>query len=310
MLKKLRTLFFFLFCLQFAQAQSFTDGLMMPKNSMCVGFNFGQEKFSSYWEGTLLRSGPMGNQTISTANFFANYGIKNNLNFLVNVAYMANSADHTPIAGMSGLQDIMLGLKYQIKITKNFNAILIAGGSLPLTNYVAAYPFAIGNQCKTAFGKLMLQYYDEKKGLDFSIQSGYTLRSNIKIDAPDYYTDVFVNSNEVAIPDAMQHQIRGGYCTYRFIFEGVGTIYQTLGGFDMRRQDLPFPSNKQESTRLGVFSAYRIKSLADVQLAGSLMYAVNGRNSGQSLTYIVGLFKNFGFTKQAAESCKAADHKM
>lgn len=297
-------------CLHFAHAQSFTDGLMMPKNSACAGFNFGQEKFSSYWEGTLLRLSPMGNQIISTTNLFANYGIKNNLNVLVNVAYMANSADNTPIAGMSGFQDITLGLKYQLPLAKNFNAIFVAGGTLPLTNYVSAYPFAIGNQCKTAFAKLMLQYYDVEEGLDFSVQSGYTLRSNIKIDAPDYYTDVFVNSNEVVIPDALQHQVRGGYCTYRFIFEVVGTLYQTLGGFDMRRQDLPFPSNKQESTRLGVFSAYRVKQLGNIQLTGSVMYALNGRNTGQSLTYSFGLFQNFGFTKVAAESCKAREHTM
>lgn len=299
-----------MFCLQFANAQSFTDGLMMPKNMVCAGFNFGQEKFSSYWEGTLLRLSPMGNQTVSTTNLFANVGIKNNFNFLVNVAYMANSADHTPNSGMSGFQDITLGLKYQLPLAKNFNAIFVAGGSLPLTNYVAAYPFAIGNQCKTAFGKLMLQYYEAESGLDFSVQSGYTLRSNIKIDAPDYYTDVFVNSNQVSVPDAMQYQVRGGYCTYRFIFEVVGTLNQTLGGFDMRRQDLSFPSNKQESTRLGVFSAYRVKQIGNIQFTGSVMYAVNGRNTGQSITYSFGLFENFGLTKAASQACKAGDHKM
>ena len=310
MFKKLTTLFIILFSLQAAQAQSFTDGLMMPKNSLCAGVSFGQEKFGKYWEGTLLRESPVGNQTISSTNFFGNYGIVKNLNVLANVAYMANSADNTPISGMSGLQDITLGLKYQMPIVKNFNAIFVAGGSFPLTNYVAAYPFAIGNQCKTAFGKLMLQYHNVEKGWDFSVQSGYTLRSNIKIDAVDYYTDQFVNSNQVAIPDVMQHQVRGGYCTYRFILEAVGTLYQTLGGFDMRRQDMPFPSNKQESTRVGLFSAYRIKPLADVQVMGSVMYAVAGRNTGQSITYSFGLFKNFGFTKEAVQACRASEHKM
>ncbi len=309
MFKKIYIGLILFFCIQNLVAQSFTDGLMMPKNAVCAGFAFGQEKFGSYWEGTLLRTSPVGNQTISSTNFFANVGIKKNFNALVNVAYMANTADKTAIAGMSGLQDITLGLKYKLPIKGNVSAIFVGGGTLPLTNYVAAYPFAIGNQCKTAFGKLMLQYFDEVKGWDFSIQSGYTLRSNIKIDAPDYYTDQFVSSNEVSIPDALQHQIRGGYCTYRFILEAVGTQFQTLGGFDIRRQDMPFPSNKQESTRVGVFSAYRIKSLADVQVMGSIMYAVAGRNTGQSLTYSFGLFKNFGFTKEAMQSCKAADHQ-
>ena len=65
-----------------------------------------------------------------------------------------------------------------------------------------------------------------------------------------------------------------------------------------------------ESTRVGFFTAYRIKPLADVQVMGSMMYAVAGRNTGQSLTYSFGIFKNFGFTKEAAQSCRPSEHTM
>ena len=53
-------------------------------------------------------------------------------------------------------------------------------------------------------------HYLNDAGITATAFGTYTLRSNIKIDATNYYTDKNVNSNEVAVPNVVQVGGRAG----------------------------------------------------------------------------------------------------
>ena len=60
-MKRLYLFIFSLFAIS-ANAQSLTDGLMMPKGNFCTGFMYTYDQWKNYWEGGLKRD----NQNIGT----------------------------------------------------------------------------------------------------------------------------------------------------------------------------------------------------------------------------------------------------
>ena len=283
------------------KAQTLTDGIYMPKQNFCGGIMLMQDKFDNYWEGTTKRNNPnMGTMTMKGIGVMANYGILDNLNIIASLPYMQTKASAGVMSGMSGFQDVTLALKYRMVKVNNLSANVIVGGSLPTTNYVAAFPLAIGNQCKTAFGRILLHFLNEN-GWTATAQSTYTLRSNIKIDATNYYTDKNIFSNEVAVPNTANMSLRGGYYTYRVAAEAFIERNNTLGGFDIRRNDMMFPSNKMVSNRIGFTGFYRVKPLRDLQIVANMAYILSGRNVGQATSMGLGFMMNFDFHKKTEE---------
>lgn len=281
-----------------ATAQTLTDGIFMPKKFLCGGFSYGKDKFNEYWEGTKLRSNAnMGNMSMQAVAIMANYGITDKLNVIAMAPYVKTKADAGVMAPMSGVQDLTLALKYNALKIKDFDFIAIAGTSLPLTNYVAAYPLAIGTQSKTVFGRGMVHFLNEK-GWTFNAQATYILRSNIEIDATNYYTDRNVYSNEVRMDDVFQAGLRAGYYSFRWAAEATFDQSKVLGGFDIRRNDMMFPANKQEMTRIGFMGSYRIKPLKDLQIVANVAYTLSGRNVGKALSTGVGAFMVLNFNKK------------
>jgi hypothetical protein len=285
-----------------ARSQSLTDGIMMDKKYLCAGVLYNHDSWKEYWEGTLLRSnGNIGTFTTQSTVLMANYGVITNLNAIVMLPYVWTSASAGTITGQHGLQDLTLGLKYKAWETGlaggKFSVQVVGGGSFPLTNYVAdLQPFSIGLHSSTLFGRGIL-HFGGANNLSLNLSGTYWLRSNIKLDRTSYYTDHLIYSNEVSMPDAAQVAFRGGYYSYRWQAELLAESNMTLGGFDIRRQDMPFPSNNMDATRVGATVAYRVPFLADLQVMGTAMQTIAGRNMGKSLTWTVGVTKFFGFGK-------------
>jgi hypothetical protein len=283
------------------KAQSLNDGIYMPKQSFCGGVMLMQDQFDNYWEGTTKRNNlNMGTMTMKGLGVMATYGLADNLNIVATAPYLQTKASAGVMSGMSGLQDLTLGLKYKLMKINNLSANLIVGGSIPTTNYVAAFPLAIGNQSKTAFGRIMLHYLNEK-GLTATLQSTSTYRSNIKIDATNYYTDRNIFSNEVAMPNTANVSFRGGYYTHRVAAEAFIERNNTLGGFDIRRNDLMFPSNKMVSTRIGFTGFYRVKPLHDLQIILNWTKTLSGRNVGETTSLALGLMMAFDWSKKTTD---------
>jgi hypothetical protein len=282
----------------FATAQTLMDGIFMPKKYFCGAVMLQQDKFDQYWEGTTFRTNAnMGNMSMQMVGIMANYGVTDKLNIIVAAPYLKTQASAGVMDGMQGIQDLTLGLKYNVLKIKDLDIIAIAGGTLPLTDYVAAYPLAIGNQSKTAFGRGMVHYLNAK-GWTFTAQGTYILRDNIQIDATNYYTDRNVFSNQVRMDNVFQAGWRGGYYTHRVGAEMTIDQSKVLGGFDIRRNDMMFPANKQEMTRIGMVAFYRIKPLHDLQVVGNVAYTLSGRNVGKALTTGISLAMALDFSKK------------
>jgi hypothetical protein len=278
-----------------AHAQNFTDGILMPSKTICGGVLLVQDQFDTYWEGTTKRINQnMGMMKMQAMVPMVNYGITNKLNVIAMLPYVRTSASAGVMSGWSGFQDMTIGLKYKALKINDFELIGTLSGTLPSNNYVAGHPMAIGNQCKALVGRAILHYL-HPKGWTATAQGGYIARSNIKIDATHYFTTQVVNSNEVAMADQTHYSLRAGYYTYRFGIEGIAEQMTTHGGFDIRRNDMMFPSNKMDATRIGVITHYRIKPLKDLHLVANLSYTLDGKNVGQALTAQIGAFIAFDF---------------
>ena len=137
-----------------AMAQTDMDAIMMDKKNLCVGPMYGYSSWKKYWEGDFKRSNEnLGTVSTQAYSLMGNYGLKDNLNLLFNVPYMKTKASAGTLAGMKGLQDLSLFVKYkpyEKTFGKNEIALYAIGGfSFPVSNYVADYlPLAIGSRSK------------------------------------------------------------------------------------------------------------------------------------------------------------------
>lgn len=290
-----------------SSAQTDIDAIMMEKNAFCAGGMYTYSSWKNYWEGTLKRSNEnIGSITTQMIGVMGNYGVGKKLNLLFNIPYIATKASAGTLHGMSGVQDLSLMIKYRPVNKKIGDARVavfgIAGGSTPLANYVADFlPLSIGSRSTTAMARLMLDYYYNSKWFA-TASATYVYRSNIKIDRNSYYTDELILSNEVQMPNAATFNVRAGYRTQWWIAEAVFNNWTTLGGFDMTRNNMPFPSNRMNATALGINLKYVLKKVPQLSLTGGANQIIAGRNMGQSLTANGGVFYVFDFSRKSTKS--------
>jgi hypothetical protein len=279
--------------------QSLADGIYMPKNTVCAGGVYMHDAWDEYWEGTLQRTnGNIGTVTTQMAGIMANYGITDRINLIAYAPWVKTQASAGSLAGQRGIQDLTLGFKWkpfekQI-MGGSFSAQAIGIGSIPLTNYVADHlPLAIGMQSKTATGRLLFHFLGQK-GLTFTAFGGYTARSKVQIDRNSFYTTHLIEGTEVVMPDMAHFGARAGYYTYRVQAEVLYDYNGCTSGNDIRRQDMPFLTNKMQAGRLGIYLSYRVKPLKDIQITATAQQVLTGRNVGKSQSLSFGIFKAFG----------------
>jgi hypothetical protein len=94
------------------------------------------------------------------------------------------------------------------------------------------------------------------------------------------------------------YNFRAGYRSKYLIVEGIADISTSLGGFDIRKNDMPFPSNRMNMTSVGGNIRYRLKSFYGLEFEAGDEYVVKGRNVGQSNMFHGGLTYIFGLTKK------------
>lgn len=286
--------------LSFAQTE--IDGIMMEKNNLCIGTVYQYSSFDHYWEGKLKRDnlnmGTISNQSIG---LMGNYGISNNLNAIFSIPYVKTEASAGTLIGQKGLQDFSLTLKY-MPFEKQFkkytvSSYVLGGCSIPTTNYVADFlPLSIGLQSKTASVRLM---GDVQRGKIYTTFSGtYIARSNIKIDRNSYFTTEYHYTNEVFMPDVITYNLRLGYRTKTLIADVFYDNWITQkGGFDITRNNMPFPSNTMNASRIGLYAKYTFKKLTNLSVLGGYNQVLTGRNIGQSTSFNGGLFYVLDFKK-------------
>lgn len=285
------------------QAQTDLDAIMMNKNQVCAGFQYSRSSWDHYWEGTLKRNNlNIGTVTTQSVALMGNYGISKKLNLLFGVPYVFTKASAGTLMGQRGLQDGMLAAKWKTLSVKkgshNFSLFTIGGVSAPLSDYTPDFlPMSIGLRSKAVFLRGLADYQNGKFFVSGS--ASYHLRSNIEITRTAYYTNRMHYTNEVEMPNAWYANLRTGYRTSHLIVEAVADNWTTLGGFDIRRNDMPFPSNRMNATNLGMNIRYEPNWLRWVSLTAGGMRTMAGRNMGQATTFYGGVFYIFQFGKKS-----------
>jgi len=291
---KLLLLFIFLCMLNSVKAQTEIDGIMMEKNAFCLGPMYGYSSWKNYWEGELKREN-LNLGTVSTSMFsvMGNYGINSKWNVLFGLPYIKTKASAGQLAGQEGLQDLSLWLKWKAYSKKlgegRLSLFAIGGVSFPVSDYTAdLLPLSIGLKSKNLTLRAMGDYQLDKWFA--TVSAAYVLRSNVELDRTAYYTTEMHYTNEVDMPDAASFNLRLGYRNNGIIAEAIADNWTTLGGYDIPRNGMPFPSNRMNATRIGFNLKYPVLFKRQLSLIGSAMTTVAGRNVGQSTGYNAGIF--------------------
>jgi hypothetical protein len=72
----------------------------------------------------------------------------------------------------------------------------------------------------------------------------------------------------------------------------------TLGGFDITRNNMPFPSNEMNATRIAFNGKYAMPFKPELSLTGGAFSTVAGRNVGQSTGFNIGIFYVINLSKK------------
>ena len=127
----------------------------------------------------------------------------------------------------------------------------------------------------------------------------YTWRGDVTLDRPYYFTeDQLFLTNIVDMPSVLDYALSSGYLKHDRQLAAVFSQQATLGGGDIRRQDLPFVSNKVNFSKIGAMGMYPIPGLRDLLFQASYSYVLTGRNVGQSSTFMVGAMYKLHFLER------------
>ena len=283
-------------------AQTDMDAIMMNKKQFCEGLTYDHSSWDHYWEGTFKRDNPnLGTVSTQSVMYMAAYGITGKLNVMASVPYVWTRATAGTLHSQKGLQDLALTVKWKpitVSVGKNKISVIALGGfSTPLSNYIIDYlPLSIGLGTTNLTARGIIDFRHGRFTVTGS--AAYTRRSNIKIDRSSYYDTELEITNEVNIPAVSFYQLRTGYRGRYLIAEALLTNMTTLGGFDIRRNDMPFPSNRMNATMLGASIKYTLKNFTGLSLIGGGNYTIAGRNVGQATAFNLGAFYAFYLVKR------------
>jgi hypothetical protein len=277
-------------------AQTIEDGILMPKKALCTGFIYTHDSWDEYWEGTLKRdNGNIGTITTQSVAWMGSYGITNRLNAVAMVPYLWTGASQGVLHGQSGMQDLSLALKYKLLETPftgagSLRVILVATGGTPLSDYTPDFlPLSIGLQSSRFSGRSTL-YFHTDSGFFVNATGAYTWRGNVTLDRPAYFTDGELHmSDEVQMPDLFDYTVSTGYIKGRWQVPVSFSQQITLGGGDIRRQDMPFVSNRMNFTAAHAELMYFLPGVSGLRLDLGAAHTLSGRNVGQSTTIMTGL---------------------
>jgi hypothetical protein len=275
------------------RAQTIDDGLLMPRRALGTGLRYAHDSWTQYWEGGLKRAnGNIGTVTTQSVTWVGGYGVTDRLTVMAMLPYVRTHASQGPLHGMDGVQDITLAAKYQLLATPftdrgTVRAMVVGVAGLPASNYTPdLLPLSIGLASRQFSGRFTLNF-QAHQGWFLTGSAAYTWRTKVTLDRPAYYTNSQLYlSDEVAMPDVFDYTVSAGYQHGRLCIPVSLSQQRTLGGGDIRRQDMPFISNRMDFVKAAGLVMYRGMSLGASRI-------VSGRNVGQATTLTVGLFHTF-----------------
>ncbi|MCU0646395.1 MAG: hypothetical protein MUF00_00250 [Gemmatimonadaceae bacterium] len=286
-----------------AAAQSADDGFPVERRQLRVTLDHGVDAWRTYWEGTRRRD----NENIGTLRtrqtvVSAGFGVTRSLALFAALPYVATNASQGVLAGQQGAQDLSLTAKLRLLETPftrrgAISAFVYGTGSTPITDYTPdLLPLSIGLGARRATARALLHYQD-RTGLFADAAIAHTWRSTVTLDRPAYYTNGRLTlSNEVAMPNVAEYSATVGLAAGPLCLPITFIDSRTLGGGDIRRQDMPFVSNRMNAQRLHVQVMLDLpKTGKAVRLNAGMMQVLHGRNVGLSTMWSGGFTLVRGF---------------
>jgi hypothetical protein len=279
-----------------ASAQSLEDAELLQRHEVHATVMYGSDSWSEYWEGTLRRSnGNVGTVTTRSIAVSAGVGVTDRLTVMGTLPYVWTEASQGVLHGMSGRQDLTLLAKYRIADPliagrARLKVLAVGGVSTPTSDYTPDFlPMSIGLHSKSAITRLAAHLQD-RTGWFVDGYAERMWRANVTLDRAAYYTDgQYYETDEVVMPDVAIYRgsvgwQRGAWCI------PVGLSAQrTLGGGDIRRQDMPVVSNRMNATMAHAELMYFLPGIKDLRLDLGAAHTLSGRNVGRSSSFMTGL---------------------
>ena len=278
-----------------AMAQNLEDAEMLRGREMHASVMYGSESWSEYWEGSLKRSnGNVGTVTTRSVAVHLGYGVNERLTVIAGLPYVWTEASQGVLHGMRGRQDLTLLAKYRVANPliagrARLKLLAVAGASTPTSDYTPDFlPMSIGLHSKSAMTRVAAHLQD-RTGWFVDGYGERLWRSNVTLDRTAYFTEgQYFETNEVAMPDVAKYRgtvgwQRGAWC----IPVGL-TAQRTLGGGDIRRQDMPFVSNRMNFTTAHAEVMYFLPGVSNLRLDLGAARMLSGRNVGQSTSFMTG----------------------
>lgn len=265
-------------------AQMPNDAIMMPKNTFCSALGIGQTSWNKYWENELFRDNPnLGTFKMQSAMAILAYGFADDKNFIIGIPYVKTSTSQGNLKGLRGIQDGGLWYKQEFQILKNFKSYLVIGGTLPLSNYVSDFmPMSIGLRAKTMQFRTVLNY-SLKNGFYTNGIIGYQLRGKSQLDRDAYlYNNTIIQSSKAEVPDVLELGLRIGYLSDKIQTEVYLDKFNCLAGDNMRRNDMPFVTNKTVNTQAGFYFKYQP---VDWGVSTRIAQTLDGRNTAKATSF-------------------------
>jgi hypothetical protein len=289
----------------YSKAQTLSDGLMMPDKTLCTGFLYGHDQWKNYWEGSLKRDNlNIGKLSTQSVMWYGVYGITKKINVYGMLPYVMTKASLGTLREMKGVQDLTLGVKYNLFTSEaargKFTAFAAGAFSTPLTDYTPDFlPISIGLASTTLSGRGTVNYA-MSKGFYINASGAYTWRSNVRLDRPAYFTDgAYYSTDEVQMPNVFDFIVNLGYHKGAWEAQVFYNQQNTLGGGDIRRQDMPFVSNQMNYSKIGAVAMYYLPWPKNVAVRATANYTVAGRNVGQTTSIMGGILYTIKFSKTA-----------
>jgi hypothetical protein len=284
------------------RAQAPDDGLMMPRKTLSTGVMYMHDSWNEYWEGNLKRSnGNIGTVTTQSVTLVGHYGLTDRLSVVSELPYVWTHSSQGTLQGFSGIQDIAFAVKYRLLTTGftelgTLSAILVGAAGIPASNYTPDFlPLSIGLGSRRASGRFTLHF--ESKG-DWFVEgtTAHTWRNKVNLDRAAYYTNgQLYLTNQVAMPDVFDWKVSTGIRKKRVFIPLSISQQRTLGGSDIRRQDMPFVSNRMDFTKIDGAVMYGLTVPTDLAIQLGASRILSGRNVGQSTAITAGVFHTFRF---------------
>jgi hypothetical protein len=277
-----------------AAAQSIDDGLMLTRRTITTGVVYSHESWDQYWEGTLKRSnGNIGTLTTTTVAWMAGYGVSDRIGLMAILPRIHTHASQGVLRDMSGVQDLTIGAKLRIFNSGQTNhgaisAFVVGTGAIPVSHYTPDFmPLSIGTAGRRAAARVTVNY-QSNSALFATVSSAYTFCANVHLNRSSYYNDgQLYNTNEVAMPNVLLSTFTAGVARGRLMLPVTLTQQRTLGGSDIRRQDMPFVANRMDYVKLDAGAMYELPASFSMRVGAG--HVLSGRNVGQATTFTTGL---------------------